>query len=385
MSEPVKPITFWIDRNVPLKYRDVVAEAILEWNKAFERIGFKDAIVVRQQPDDAAFDTLDIGYSSVRWMMSAVPSFGAIGPKHVDPRSGEILDADIGFETLSSRTLRSLRSQTLSGAASFSAVLGGHAEHAGHEHCMYGDLAAEQMSYALDLYEAWGEFEPDSPQTEAFVRAYMKDTLMHEVGHALGLRHNFRASRVYTEEQLADPEFTRLNGTTGSVMEYNAINLPRPGRRGGTPFQATLGPYDYWAIEYAYKPIAPQDEAAELQRIAARSNDPLLAFGTDEDAAAGIDPETITLDLGADPIAYAAKRWRSRATCSCARAARAQARPELRGAAALAHLRDHRRGARGGRAGAAGRRRAHAARPQSRQRPRPAAAQRCADAASGAD
>ena len=117
LSEPVKPITFWIDRNVPLKYRGVVAEAILEWNKAFERIGFKDAIVVKQQPDDAEFDTLDLGYSSVRWLMSAVPGFGAIGPKHVDPRSGEILDADIGFETLSSRSLRNLRAQTLSGAA----------------------------------------------------------------------------------------------------------------------------------------------------------------------------------------------------------------------------------------------------------------------------
>ncbi len=308
MSEPVKPITFWIDRNVPLKYRGVVAEAVLEWNKAFERIGFKDAIVVRQQPDDAEFDTLDMGYSSVRWLMSAVPGFGAIGPKHVDPRSGEILDADVGFETLSSRSLRNLRAQTLSGAAAFTAVLGGHGEHAGHEHCVYGDMAAEQLGYALDVYEARGELEPESTQAEAFVHAYMKDTLMHEVGHVLGLRHNFRASRVYTETQLADPEFTRINGTTGSVMEYNAINLPRPGQRGGTPFQTTLGPYDYWAIEYAYKPIAPEQESAELLRIAARSNDPLLAFGTDEDAAFGIDPETIQLDLGADPIAYAAKR-----------------------------------------------------------------------------
>ena len=308
LSEPVKPITFWIDRNVPLKYRGVVAEAILEWNKAFERIGFKDAIVVKQQSDDAEFDTLDLGYPSVRWLMSAMPGFGAIGPKHVDPRSGEILDADIGFETLSSRSLRSLRAQTLSGAASFSAVLGGHGEHAGHDQCVYGDMAAEQLSYALDVFEARGEFEADSPQAEAFVQAYMKDTLMHEVGHTLGLRHNFRASRVYSEQQLADPEFTRINGTTGSVMEYNAINLPRPGQRGGAPFQTTLGPYDYWAIEYAYKPIAPEEENAELLRIAARSNDPLLAFGTDEDAAFGIDPETIQLDLGADPIAYAAKR-----------------------------------------------------------------------------
>jgi len=308
VSEPVKPITFWIDRNVPLKYRAVVSEGILEWNKAFEKIGFKDAVVVKQQSDDAEFETLDLGYSSVRWLMSAMPGFGAIAPKHVDPRSGEILDADIGFETLSSRSLRTLRAQTLSGAASFATVLGGHAEHAGHAHCLYGDMAAEQLGYALDVLEARGEIDADSPQTERFVADYVKDTVMHEVGHALGLRHNFRASRVYSEQQLADPEFTRVHGTTGSVMEYNAINLPRPGQRGGVPFMTTLGPYDYWAIEYAYKPIAPADENAELLRIAARSHEPLLAFGTDEDAAFGIDPETIQLDLGADPIAYAAKR-----------------------------------------------------------------------------
>jgi len=313
LSEPVEPITYWIDRNVPLKYRDVVAEAILEWNKAFERIGFKGAIVVEQQPDDAAFDTLDFGVSSVRWLASAVPAFGAIAPKHVDPRSGEILDAVIGFESLSARSQRNLRAQTLAGAAAFDAAPGagaaaGDAPPAQLRHCRYGDMAAEQLGYALDLMAARGELEPDSPQAEAFVRAYIKDTLMHEVGHTLGLRHNFRASRVYSEQQLADAEFTREHGTAGSVMEYNAINLPRPGQRGGAPFMTTLGPYDYWVIEYAYKPVAPEDEDAELRRIAARSSEPLLAYGTDEDAALGIDPETLQLDLGADPIAFAAKR-----------------------------------------------------------------------------
>jgi hypothetical protein len=111
--------------------------------------------------------------------------------------------------------------------------------------------------YALDVMDARGELEPGSPLAQQFVLDYLKDTVMHEVGHTLGLRHNFRASRVYTEAQLSDPEFTRANGTTGSVMEYNAINLPRPGAPAGVPFQMTLGPYDYWAIEYAYKPLPP--------------------------------------------------------------------------------------------------------------------------------
>ena len=319
VSEPVKPITFWIDRNVPLIYRETVRSAILEWNKAFERIGFKGAIAVQQQADDAAFDTLDFGVASVRWMMSAEPGFGAIGPRHNDPRTGEILDADIGFEGLSARAVRTVRAQVLASAvaggaapAFFTEPMASPFGASGHELCQHADMAAEQASYAMDVLEARGELEPDSPLAQQFVLDYVKDTVMHEVGHTLGLRHNFRASRVYTEAQLSDAEFTRANGTTGSVMEYNAINLSRAGRPAGVPFQLTLGPYDYWAIEYAYKVMpagaTAADEAAGLQRIASRSNEPLLAFGTDEDSALGIDPETIQLDLGADPIAFAAKR-----------------------------------------------------------------------------
>ena len=171
---------------------------------------------------------------------------------------------------------------------------------------------AEQAAYALDLLEARGDLEPGSPEAQQFVLDYVKDTVMHEVGHALGLRHNFRASRAYTEAQLSDPEFTRVHGTTGSVMEYNAINLPRPGEAGGVPFQTTIGPYDYWAIEFAYKPLQPgataADDEAHVQTVAARSHEPLLAYGTDEDAFYGVDAETIQFDLGADPLAFAGKR-----------------------------------------------------------------------------
>jgi hypothetical protein len=333
LSEPVKPIKFWIDRNVPHAYRETVRGAILEWNKAFEKIGFRNAITVEQQADDATFDTLDFGHASVRWMMNADPAFGAIGPSHVDPRTGEILDADIAFEGMSARSLRGLRSQVLpastSSAATPSAGLAapvapfellptptpGVAMPNAVAMCMHDEVAAEQLGYALDVMEARGELDPDSPMAQQFVQDYIKDSIMHEVGHALGLRHNFRASRVYTEAQLSDPEFTRAHGTTGSVMEYNAVNLPSPGKTGGVPFQTTLGPYDYWAIEYAYKPIptgstpeAAKAEQAELQRIAARSSEPLLAFGTDEDTYFGLDPETIQLDLGNDPVAFAAKR-----------------------------------------------------------------------------
>jgi hypothetical protein len=333
-SEPVQPITFWIDRNVPLAYRETVRSAILEWNKAFEKIGFIGAIAVQQQPDDAAFDTLDFGYASVRWMMNAEPSFGAIGPSHVDPRTGEILDADIAFEGMAARSVRGVRAQVLGSSAGAKGLpawlqplaLPGSTEDAAtadgntpafdprnrHALCQHAAFGVEQLGYAMDVLEARGELDPDSPVAQQFVQDYVKDSIMHEVGHALGLRHNFRASRVYTEAQLSDAEFTRANGTTGSVMEYNAVNLARPGERAGMPFQTTLGPYDYWAIEYAYKPPAPgatpATEKADLLRIAARSAEPLLAFGTDEDAIFGLDPETLQLDLGSDPLAFAAKR-----------------------------------------------------------------------------
>jgi hypothetical protein len=332
LSEPVKPIVFWIDRTVPLKYRDSVTRGIVEWNKAFEKIGFKDAIVVKQQPDDASFDTLDVGVASVRWITSAEPSFDGYGPHVTDPRSGEILDADIVIDGNAARTMRSLRSQVLgaslpppgAGELDFASLMqiGGPqrlAELQSHGHapgdfCEFGLHAAEQYGYALDVLGARGEFEvgPDSPQAEAFAQERVMAVTVHEIGHALGLRHNFRSSRAYTLAQLADPAFTAANGTSASVMDYPDLNLPPPGVplvKHGAVFRNALGPYDYWAIEYAYKPIAPADEAADLSRIAARSAEPMLAFGTDEDNALGIDPESLQFDLGDDPVAYALSRF----------------------------------------------------------------------------
>ncbi len=327
LSEPVKPITYWLDRNIPLKYRATLTAGVLEWNKAFEAIGFKNAIGVRQQADDADFDTLDAGVASLRWMVNREPAFGAIGPSHVDPRSGEILDADIGIESLSSRNRRSLRAQVLGGstATDWAGLLqvgggmGGAAAEATTTWpgstaqeglpCQAADLAADQLAYGLDLLAARGEIEPDSPEAQRFVLDYLKNVAMHEVGHTLGLRHNFRASHAFSEQQVSDPEFTRSQAFTGSVMEYAAINLARPTEPAVTPFQTTLGPYDYWAIEYAYRPLPAGQEAEALSRIAGRSGEPALAFGTDEDNFLGIDPDALQMDLGDDVLAFAARRF----------------------------------------------------------------------------
>ncbi|HJU21376.1 MAG TPA: zinc-dependent metalloprotease [Casimicrobiaceae bacterium] len=314
LSEPKQPIVFWLDRNIPVKYREPIKEGILEWNKAFERIGFKDAVKVEIQPDDADFDTSDIHHASVRWQTVAKTSYGAIGPSVVDPRTGEILDADIGIDANNVRVVRNLRHEYLpprrDAFAAFREATSGNAHIASDaEACDYEDAAAQETAFGMSLLEARGELDPDSPDVDKFVNLFLKSVVMHEVGHTLGLRHNFRASTVFTEAELSDPTFTAEHGISGSVMEYNPWNLAVSGERQGEYAMSTLGPYDYWAIEYAYKPIAPDKEAAELAKIASRSNEPWLAYSTDEDVSYfAIDPAVNQLDLGSDPLAYARKR-----------------------------------------------------------------------------
>jgi len=317
LSEPVQPIVFWLDPTLPDAYRATITEGVLAWNPAFEAIGFRNAIEVRTPPTDQAFDTLQTGHASIRWMTNAQPAFGAIGPSHVDPRSGEILDAHIALESLSSRAVRAVRSQYLSASSlhldSPADTVSSHPD----DLCLHADTAAEQLTLGLDVLAAQGALAPDSPEVRAFVLAYLKDTTMHEVGHTLGLRHNFRASRWRTAAELDDPVLTRGHGNSASVMDYAPMNLPAPGKaieQGGAPFQTTLGPYDYWAIAYGYSDLPAEEPQAEqaLLAIAERSADPqeaeALAYGTDEDNVLGVDPQALTFDLGRDPVAFADRR-----------------------------------------------------------------------------
>lgn len=317
LSEPVQPIVFWLDPTLPEAYRPTVTEGVLAWNQAFEAIGFKNAIEVRTPPNDQPFDTLQTGHASIRWMTNAQPAFGAIGPSHVDPRSGEILDAHIALESLSSRAIRAVRSQYLSSAALQPEPASELLTHDVSDLCQHADSAAEQLTLGLDVLATQGVLDPDSPQVRDFVLAYLKDTTMHEVGHTLGLRHNFRASRWRTAAELDDPELTRQHGNSASVMDYAPMNLPAPGKpiaQGGAPFQTTLGPYDFWAIAYGYSTLPAEASQAEqmLKAIADRSSDPkeadALAYGTDEDNVLGVDPQALTFDLGRDPVAFADRR-----------------------------------------------------------------------------
>jgi hypothetical protein len=141
--------------------------------------------------------------------------------------------------------------------------------------CQADEYAAQELGFAMDLLEARGDIDPDGPEAEDFVLNDLKEVVMHEVGHTLGLRHNFRASTVYAQKDLDDPAFTKTHGIAGSVMEYNAINIAAKGAKQGAFSMATLGPYDYWAVEYGYKEVPQDREVAELKTIAARSSEPV--------------------------------------------------------------------------------------------------------------
>lgn len=315
MSEPKEPIVFWVDKNVPEKYRKAVTGGILEWNKAFEKIGFKNAIVAKQQAASDNFDTMDARHASVRWFVGADVGF-AIGPSHKDPRTGEILDADIGMSDVFARGARRIVAEDLGKLSAFDANFAGAMTATLKEQnlfmsCNYAAEKAHDMHFAMDLLEARG-MDMDSPEAEAVAQSYVFDVIMHEVGHTLGFRHNFRSSIIYSLKQIQDPAFTKVNGLAGSVMDYNPYNLAVKGEKQGEYFMSTLGPYDFLAVEYAYRPLDPATEKQELAKIAATSTtNPLLAYATDEDAGgavSGMDPEVNRFDMGGDPLEYYKKR-----------------------------------------------------------------------------
>jgi hypothetical protein len=307
LSEPKQPIVYWLDKNIPEKYRKSISEGALEWNKAFEKIGFKNAIIVKQQSESDSFDTMDARHASIRWFVGTDVGF-AIGPDKVDTRSGEIIDADIGMSDIFTRGIRRTITEDMRPLSIVSQPIPDRHQHQGD--CEFSQEAAVEMGFAVDLLEGRGELDLDQHKAEELAQAYVKEVIMHEIGHTLGLRHNFRSSTVYSMKQLQDPAFTKINGMAGSVMDYLPFNLSSNGEPQGEYVMSALGPYDYWAIEYAYKPIADVNEAEELAKITARSSEPLLAYGSDEDATAALvaDPDVNSFDLGADPLAYFKKR-----------------------------------------------------------------------------
>jgi Met-zincin/Domain of unknown function (DUF5117)/Domain of unknown function (DUF5118) len=320
LSRPKKPIVFWLENTIPVQYRDAIREGVLLWNKAFERIGFQDAIEVKQQPDDADWDPADVRYSTLRWFTGHPDPGFAQGPSRANPLTGELYDADIRFDASMTRFSRREFNEYVAPVAMpwldqpqrpFLAPW-----HNGPtDFCDMVQGAVLEAEFAFDLLVARG-MDPQGPEADKFVHQFLVEVAAHEVGHTLGLRHNFRASTIHTLEQAQDMALTEREGLTGSVMDYIPTNIALQGAKQGQYHQTTLGPYDYWAIEYAYKPIAastPDEELAELRKIASRASEPLLAYDTDEDAGFGrdpfdMDPLVNRFDFGSDPLKFYAQR-----------------------------------------------------------------------------
>ena len=296
LSEPVQPITYWVAKDVPEKYRESVKAGVLEWNKAFEKIGFKDAIVVQQQNKDDKFDTMDARHASIRWYTAADVG-SAVGPSQVDPRSGEILDADIRMADVFGRSAQKFLVDNPPAEPTHDHAHGDH-------QCEYLHHAGAEQAFARELLEARG----DNEAGQKLAQAYIKDVVMHEVGHTLGLRHNFKGSLANDNTQLQDADHTKEHGLGTSVMDYHPFNLAAPGEKQGEYVQSSLGKYDYLAIKYAYEPLAADREKDALSAIAEQTTtDPQLAYESDE-AADASDPEVNRFDLGSDPLAFAQKQ-----------------------------------------------------------------------------
>lgn len=318
VSPPKKKITFWLEKTIPFAYRKPIFDGIGEWNKAFEKAGFSNAIEVRQQEDRDDWDPEDINYNTFRWITSSAGF--AMGPSRVNPINGQILDADIIFDAdfLQSwkQEYENFTPEGIAAATGGPLDLKSYQEHikqhgmghAGHIGCdLHHGLARELAMGATVLATR----TTNPAEQEKLIMQGLKEVTMHEIGHTLGLRHNFKASTMLSLDEMNDPAKTRDTGLTGSVMDYAPANLMPQSKPQGDYFSTTIGPYDLWAIEYGYKPLSggTEGETAELRKIASRAGEPALSFATDEDTR-GIDPDPHSnrFDMSNDPIAYARLR-----------------------------------------------------------------------------
>ena len=285
LSEPIKPIVFWIENTTPLELRDYIKEGVLAWNNAFEEAGFKNAIQVKVQPDDADWDAGDIRYNVLRWTSSPNPPFGGYGPSFTNPRTGEIIGADIMLEWV-----------YLTNRLNVDGIFNG--SQTGNE-CFSASMIQEGMMFADSL---------NINDPKIIEQSIIRLTL-HEVGHTLGLNHNFKGSFLHNTEDVHKPEITSKVGVTASVMEYPAINLAPLGYKQGDYYDIVPGPYDKWAIKFGYTPNLTEEER---RSILSESNKPEHMFANDSEdmrsAGYGIDPRAMISDLTNDPITYSAQR-----------------------------------------------------------------------------
>ncbi|RMB04445.1 zinc-dependent metalloprotease [Eilatimonas milleporae] len=327
LSEPVKPIVWWVENTTPEDLRPVIVRAVESWNIAFEAAGFRNAIQVRIQPDDADWDAGDIRYNVIRWTASPTPAFTGYGPSFTNPRTGEILGADIMLEySFFSDLMRVGRSFDLetydlatmdfrkgpSGARIWRPN-GGASGHT-HTHHNPGDAKGCTISSHLRRSVALGKtlaatLKGGNSHSDRLLEEALYYLVIHEVGHTLGLTHNMKGSfgRPYAS---AHDILAQGGGLVGSVMDYPAVNIAPPGEPQAYFYTTRPGPYDVWAVQFGYDTRLddPDIRRAHLER----SSDPALAFGNDADDMSipgkGVDPRVNVFDFSDDPVRYAADR-----------------------------------------------------------------------------
>lgn len=307
LCTPKKPITYYIDHTVPEEYRQIMMDGILEFNRAFEAAGFRNGIEAKMLPEDA--DPEDIRYATMRWNVSDQSGYGAIGPSVVDPRTGEILDADILYEANMVQGWKNFYRTNVSPTTAINEMfeLSAEEEEAlrnGGEMASLADEISSQGTLLRTALIASGEIGAGDPVPDSYVMEAMKRVTMHELGHTLGLRHNFRSSADTPFDKLHDKAYTRENGLASSVMEYPGINISPNGNQ-GYYYSPSVGSYDLWVISYGY---TPSDRRAE--EIARQAAAPGHAYGPDEDARGfgALDPDVSVYDLSSDPLAWGKER-----------------------------------------------------------------------------
>ncbi len=355
LSEPVEPIVWVIDNSVPDKYRDAVRRGILFWNKAFEAAGYKDAIVVKDAPtNDPDWDHADTRTNVVRWVLNNATGFAiAVAWLRNDPFTGETVNAAVSldanwswfgmteFDTSAmpsgvavqtglqalvrgeegKKALDRLEGKTPAKIQATFDALQKIGWNRGQVQCSYAE--GLKSSAMLGYYAALSSGMNVSK--DEYVAQLISDVTCHEVGHCLGLEHNFAGSTMLSTSDLKNDAVIEQKGLTGSVMDYVPVNLQAVLNKGKNYFTPTVGPYDVWAIKYGYSDkMAPttDGEVQWLQRIASQQGQPGLFYMNDNDAD-GIDPNVVRYDMAKDPINYA------RVTIEAARRARQYALTNL--------------------------------------------------------
>ena len=270
LSEPVKPIVYYIDAATPMKWREWVKKGVESWQAAFEAAGFKDAVVAKLAPtpeEDPEFSPEDVRYSVIRWLPSTIEN--ANGPHISDPRTGEILNADIQF--------------------------------------YHNIMNLQRDWYFLQA----GPLDPRAqklPLPDDLMGRLLEFVVAHEVGHTLGLQHNMKASSMYPQEKVRDREWVHKMGAAPSIMDYARFNyVAQPEDQiPAEDLVPRIGPYDIWAVKWGYTPIAgvktADEEKPTLDQWAhEQDKTPWYRFSTA--AAAGSDPGELTEAIGdADAI-----------------------------------------------------------------------------------